>query len=456
MKIYFIFLSILTIINAINPWEPISSIYVNPTLNKNIINTIDKINDKLYDASEQTINNMQKINKIPSAYWIDKKDKIILPKNVENRTSYMEGIMEDILLKNYTAVNFIIYNLPNRDCKAFASNGEICCDRSEKCRMNKNNYCNTECQQKAINCNDGIDEYKKTYIDPIVAILSKSKYNNIRKLLVIEPDSLPNCVTNVGINGCSENTCNAYKEGIKYAINNLYTIPNTYLYLDAGHGGWLGWENNIIKFIEIVKKLPTEKIRGFTTNTANYQILGKGCNFKNATKYYDIINYCQTINKNNSCCFDPCNFINQYNAANNEINYIQIINYYSKDIKFNTIDKKPRFVIDTGRNGNNVARIGAEACKVWCNINNAKTGHIPTTKTELSIIDAYAWLKTPGESDGCINFDRQHKCQYPTKCIRYDEQCGNYPENIGYSNNQPCPPEAGQWFDYQIIQLNQY
>ena len=93
---------------------------------------------------------------------------------------------------------------------------------------------------------------------------------------------------------------------------------------------------------------------------------------------------------------------------------------------------------------------------MWCNVNNAKIGHVPTTKTELSIIDAYAWLKTPGESDGCINFDRQHKCLYPTKCIRYDEQCGNYPQNIGYLNNQPCPPEAGQWFDYQIIQLNQY
>jgi cellulose 1,4-beta-cellobiosidase len=402
---------------------------------------------------------MNSMAKTPSAYWIDVKNKIYLPTNqhIQNKTSYVEGIMEDIINSNnkYSIVNFIIYNLPNRDCKAFASNGEICCERSLECQLNGNYYCNTECQKKAINCNEGIEEYKKTYIDPIVNLLSKSKYNNIKKILILEPDSLPNCVTNLGINGCTEITCNAYKEGIQYAINNLDKIPNTYLYLDIGHGGWLGWENNIVKFIEMIQNFPINKIRGFATNTANYQILGKPCPFHNSTRYYDMVNYCKEINKTDPCCFDPCDFLNQYNAANNEINYIQIINFYSKNLKFKTNDGHPRFVIDTGRNGNIKARTNIDACRVWCNVNNAKIGHLPTTNTALSMIDAYAWLKTPGESDGCINFEKQQKCKSPGKCIRYDEQCGIYPQNIGYSNNQPCPPEAGQWFDFQIIQLNQ-
>jgi cellulose 1,4-beta-cellobiosidase len=377
-----------------------------------------------------------------------------LPPNVLNKTSYVEGIMEDILLhKKYNAVSFIIYNLPNRDCKAFASNGEICCERSLECKQNNQYYCNTECQKKAKNCDLGIQEYKTEYIDIIYQVLSKSKYNFIKKILIIEPDSLPNCVTNIGINGCTKNTCNAYLMGIKYAINRLSSISNSFLYLDAGHGGWLGWENNIKSFIELIKQLPVYLLRGFVTNTANYQYLGSPCHFGNATIYNDMIEYCK-MNSTINCCFDPCDYNQQYNAANNEINYAQIINQYSHELIFKTENKRPRFVIDTGRNGNFRARMGLQACQVWCNINNAKIGNIPTTKTALSYIDAYAWLKTPGESDGCIDFKKQHKCQFSQQCIRYDEQCGNYPQNIGFRDDQPCPPEAGQWFDYQIIQLN--
>ena len=57
------------------------------------------------------------------------------------------------------------------------------------------------------------------------------------------------------------------------------------------------------------------------------------------------------------------------------------------------------FIIDTGRNGVTNER---EDCANWCNIRNAGVGHRPTTDTEDSeMIDAYLWLKTPGESDGC-------------------------------------------------------
>lgn len=55
-----------------------------------------------------------------------------------------------------------------------------------------------------------------------------------------------------------------------------------------------------------------------------------------------------------------------------------------------------RFVIDTARNGN-----GSNG--EWCNPWGRAIGERPTTSTGNSRIDAYLWLKTPGESDGNCN-----------------------------------------------------
>ncbi|ARF76975.1 glycoside hydrolase family 6 protein [Streptomyces griseus] len=53
-------------------------------------------------------------------------------------------------------------------------------------------------------------------------------------------------------------------------------------------------------------------------------------------------------------------------------------------------------VIDTSRNGN-----GAPAAGQWCDPAGRALGQPPTTRTGESGIDAYLWVKLPGESDGC-------------------------------------------------------
>ncbi|WP_405696227.1 glycoside hydrolase family 6 protein [Streptomyces sp. NBC_01185] len=53
-------------------------------------------------------------------------------------------------------------------------------------------------------------------------------------------------------------------------------------------------------------------------------------------------------------------------------------------------------VIDTSRNGN-----GAPAAGDWCDPSGRALGRAPTTDTGLAGIDAYLWVKLPGESDGC-------------------------------------------------------
>ena len=56
------------------------------------------------------------------------------------------------------------------------------------------------------------------------------------------------------------------------------------------------------------------------------------------------------------------------------------------------------FVIDTSRNGANTAS-GAE----WCNTPGQALGTEPTTRTGHRLVDAFLWIKAPGESDGRCN-----------------------------------------------------
>ncbi|MGQ0617430.1 MAG: glycoside hydrolase family 6 protein [Acidimicrobiia bacterium] len=56
-----------------------------------------------------------------------------------------------------------------------------------------------------------------------------------------------------------------------------------------------------------------------------------------------------------------------------------------------------RFVVDTSRNGAGPA-IGVE--EAWCNPPGRALGATPTAATGDALVDAYLWLKRPGESDG--------------------------------------------------------
>ena len=56
------------------------------------------------------------------------------------------------------------------------------------------------------------------------------------------------------------------------------------------------------------------------------------------------------------------------------------------------------FVIDTGRNG-----LGATADNQWCNPPGRALGMAPTASTGSALVDAYLWIKPPGESDGACN-----------------------------------------------------
>ncbi len=56
------------------------------------------------------------------------------------------------------------------------------------------------------------------------------------------------------------------------------------------------------------------------------------------------------------------------------------------------------FLIDTSRNGT-----GGPSGGEWCNPSGQALGRLPSTRTGHPLVDAYLWIKYPGESDGPCN-----------------------------------------------------
>jgi len=332
---------------------------------------------------------LRKAQNISAAYWIDTMARI------PNITKELDGAkQQQARTGRPTLTAFVIYDVPNRDCAAAASNGELHCSDN--------------------NCADALSTYKTKYIDPIIAILKN--YGSQPIVAFVEPDSLGNLATNMNIAKCQQ-AQTAYMQGISYAIQQLSTLSNVVIYLDACHGGWLGWDDNRQKISQVYQQLLSmsggqDKIRGFVTNLANYQPTGSL-----------------------SSSADPCNLGSQYNKAVNEVIYVNML---AQSLQSVGITGKG-WVIDTSRNGVTNMR---KDCSNWCNINNSGMGYRPqanpTSITGLSIIDAFYWVKTPGESDGTSN----------QSSPRYDFHCTS-------SDSKIPAPEAGSWFSDYFIMLCQ-
>ena len=142
------------------------------------------------------------------------------------------------------------------------------------------------------------------------------------------------------------------------AIRVLRKGPKTIVYLDGGHSKW----HPVEVHARLLKAGGVEDAHGFALNTSNYRGMDELLPF--AKKLSELLG-------------------------------------------------GVHYVIDTSRNG--AGPLGVE----WCNPPGRKLGVPPTTDTPDPHIDAYLWLKRPGESDG--------KCN--------------------------GAPQAGAWWDKQAVEL---
>ncbi|KAL4746123.1 1,4-beta-D-glucan cellobiohydrolase C [Aspergillus terricola var. indicus] len=313
--------------------------------------------------------------KVPSFVWLD----------VAAKVPTMATYLADIRSQNAAGANptiagqFVVYDLPDRDCAALASNGEY-----------------------AISDN-GVQHYKD-YIDSIREILVE--YSDVHVILVIEPDSLANLVTNLNVAKCA-NAQSAYLECTNYAVTQL-NLPNVAMYLDAGHAGWLGWPANLQPAANLYAGVYSDagspaSLRGLATNVANYNAW--------------TISTCPSYTQGNSVC--------------DEKDYINALAPLLRAQGFDA-----HFITDTGRNGKQPT--GQQAWGDWCNVIGTGFGERPSTNTGDSLLDAFVWVKPGGESDGTSD----------TSAARYDAHCG-------YSDALQPAPEAGTWFQAYFVQLLQ-
>lgn len=323
-------------------------------------------------SSAEDAARLKKVAGFPTAVWLESLE-----------TAKLAGPTLDDALKQEAAGGkpvvpvFVIYNLPNRDCAAEGSRGELFVDKG------------------------GEALYQTQFIDVIAAAFAAHPTQKVA--VILEPDSLPNIVTNSVVPTCAAAE-QIYRRGIAYAISKL-SMPNVYIYLDAAHAGWLGWPKNLPKAVTLFKEVITmaggpDRIRGFALNVSNYDPVKEPKSKKNGPD-------------------DP---------SQDEIGYA---NDLAAGLAKVGITGKG-FIIDTSRNGKHEIRT---ADGNWCNVKGAGLGERPAAAPATDI-DAYFWVKTPGESDGTA--DR--------KAARFDENCVS-------DDAMPGAPEAGELFSPYLIEL---
>jgi endoglucanase len=120
----------------------------------------------------------------------------------------------------------------------------------------------------------------------------------------------------------------------------LLARPNVAVYIDAGHSNWIP----AAEMAQLLRQANVAQAAGFALNVSNFET----------------------------------------DAAN--IGYGE---------RLSPLVGGKRFVIDSSRNGR-----GPTATSEWCNPSGRALGRVPTTQTGHRLVDAFLWIKRPGESDG--------------------------------------------------------
>lgn len=430
-----------------------SYFYLSPDIKIMMDTSIDYVEGDNNLGNARKANLLDKIKFVqrqPSAIWMD-SIATIDGDPAAGRRSLKQHLDSAVAQQNYYAqvdgqkspmtVVIIIYNLPDRDCAAFASNGQLY-------EIGKPWQWTGQL--------GGMQTYKEQYIDKITSIIkSNPNYGDLRIVTMLEPDSYPNMITNTMLNpdgpsliwpaltttGTANGTtyCDTlltysspgleaglgvYGRGLQIAIDELYeagqtfSSNNIYTYLDIGHAGWLGWDdaanqNSNLKrgvdgFIKLIRGANKSgisgfrKVRGFATNTSGYTPTEEPA-ISNLEGDRQVLQSFFEWNKS----VDEMSYIDNFNAA-------ILSKVASVDSTF-----KPGFIIDTARNGwgqdnrptLSTATRGTDVSKRidlrphrghWCNPDKAGVGEVPKPSPVANRphLDTFFWMKPPGESDG--------------------------------------------------------
>ncbi|MFF8639386.1 glycoside hydrolase family 6 protein [Streptomyces sp. NPDC015345] len=156
--------------------------------------------------------------------------------------------------------------------------------------------------------------------------------------VILEPDAVAHMVA-----GCEDADADERYALLAHAVERLKRQPDTKVYLDAGNAGWIPDERRLVAPL---RSSGIDEADGFALNVSNFHTDEESADYGHRL------------------------------AAE--------------------LGGDKHFVIDSSRNGNG-PYAGTEA---WCNPPGRALGTPPTTATGDAALDAYLWIKRPGESDG--------------------------------------------------------
>ncbi len=347
----------------------------------------------------------------PQAVWFTSGTPHKTQQNVKNTVKRAAG--------KGTVPVLVAYNIPFRDCAQFSAGGATT-----------------------------VAEYK-AWIDGFASGIGSEA-----AIVILEPDGLGIIPWYTTINGNLEwcqpgeadpETAAAERfEMMNYAVDALKAQPHTKVYLDGTHSGWLGVGDAADRLV----KGGVERADGFYLNTSNYQYTA------NLIQYGTWISSCIADGNYAGCA-------NQYwNGGPDGTKIADLLGPWTgvalssygewsddaDDPALNTSGINARFwaeptthfVIDTSRNGQgpwDPSGAGYPDAQDWCNPPDRGLGLLPTTDTGNPLVDAYLWIKIPGESDG--------------ECTR----------GLGPGGTTVDPewglidPAAGAWFPEMVLDL---
>ena len=314
---------------------------------------------------------------------------------------------------------FVAYNIPGRDCGGLSAGGA-----------------------------NGTAQYE-AWIDGLSQGLGDHQ-----AVVILEPDALGLLPSNCGGPSASYPFTDAerYTE-LNYAVVRLEQHPSTSVYLDGTHSAWL----NVAGAATRLVTAGVRRTQGFFLDVSNFQYTANLGQY--GTWISDCIAYATSVKPNDfGACPDQYwnggpsnNFVgvalSPYGVWSNDAAE-QDLNTSGENERYSTLlgstAPTTHFVIDTSRNGQGPwnPTISTPDPQNWCNPPMRGLGTRPTASTGHALVDAYLWVKVPGESDG--------------SCNRGISGSSVDPVWAGITGNPTfTDPAAGQWFPPQALQLAQ-
>jgi endoglucanase len=221
---------------------------------------------------------------------------------------------------------------------------------------------------------------------------------------------------------------------LNHAVAALKVQPNTRVYLDGTHSAWLGAGDAADRLVQA----GVGEADGFFLNVSNYRLDA------HLEKYGTWVAKCIAFASNPASWgvghSEWC--ASQYSPANpNDFSTWGLTDqWYADNVESQTWwyseSLLEHFVVDTSRNGQGPWTPPAYPDpQDWCNPPGRGLGVRPTADTGNPLIDAFLWVKIPGESDG--------------ECTRGLGPAGTTVD----PEWEVVDPAAGQWFPEMALDL---